>query len=88
MVERDQLIEIGVAVATVIVMLGTMISIGSTYGGDSGTLSADGGQLLVMAITGFIFLMLVVGITLAYVLNDPEDGLESDETDADAGSAI
>ncbi|WP_339105252.1 hypothetical protein [Haloterrigena salinisoli] len=89
MLDREQIIEIGVSVSMVLLMLGAMITIGTQYGGSSGTLSPEGGELLVGTITGFIVLMLAVGIGLAYVLNDPEDGLEADdETDADTGSAI
>ena len=89
MLDREQLIEIVVAGSTVFLLLGTMIGIGTRYGGEHGTLSPEGGELLVYAIVGFIFLMLIVGIVLAYVLNEPGDGLDSDdETDADAGSAI
>lgn len=89
MLEREQLIEIAVAVTAVFVMLGSMIWIGTTYGGNSGVLEPDGAQLLIYAIVGFIFLMTGVGITLAYVLNDPEDGLENDtEDDVEAQNAV
>lgn len=89
MLDREQIIEISVSVSMVLLMLGAMITIGTQYGGSSGTLSPEGGELLVGTIVGFILLMLAVGIGLAYVLNDPEDGLEADdETDADTGSAI
>lgn len=87
MLERDQIIEIAVAVTTVLLMLGAMIFIGSAYGGDNGTLSSEGGELLVMVIVGFILLLTAAGIGLAFLLNDPEDGLESDD-DADAQSAV
>ncbi|MDQ2051821.1 hypothetical protein RBH26_15185 [Natronolimnohabitans sp. A-GB9] len=86
MLERERIIEIVVAVAAVLLMLGTMAFIGSEYGGDNGVLSPEGGELLVGAIIGFIFLLLGVGIALAFVLNDPEDGL--DDTDAETGSAV
>ncbi|QFU82029.1 DUF7472 family protein [Natronorubrum aibiense] len=78
MVEREQLIEIVVAVTAVFLMLGAMIGIGSQYGATNGGLSPEGGQLLVGAIVGFIVLLTAVGVALAYVLNDPDDGLETD----------
>ncbi|WP_247003314.1 DUF7472 family protein [Halosolutus gelatinilyticus] len=87
MVDRQQIIEIVVAVTAVVLMLGTMISIGSMYGGDNGALSSDGGKMLVGAIIGFIFVMTAVGIGLAFVLNDPEKDVETDE-DADARNAV
>lgn len=86
MLERERIIEIVVAVTAVFLMLGVMISIGSQYGSDNGTLSPEGGEMLVGAIVGFIFLMTAVGLVLAYVMNEPGEGLEDD--DADAGSAV
>lgn len=87
MLDRDQILEIVVAVSSVVLLLGVMARIGSEYG-NGATLSPEGGELLVGAIIGFIFLLLAVGLVLAYVMNEPGDGLESDETDADAGSAV
>lgn len=87
MLERDRIVEIVVAVSSVFVMLATMLWIGFTYSGDNG-LSEDGGQLLVVAIVGFILLLTTAGVALAYTLNDPEEGLESDDADADAKSTV
>ncbi|SFC27877.1 hypothetical protein SAMN05444422_106189 [Halobiforma haloterrestris] len=84
MLERERIIEIVLAVSAVLLMLGTMIGIGYTYGADGGVLSQDGAELLVGAIIGFIVLLTAVGIGLAYILNDPDDGLD----DADAQSAV
>ncbi|GAB7019166.1 hypothetical protein [Halostagnicola sp. A-GB9-2] len=81
MLERERIIEIIVAVFSVAVMIGTMVHIGSTYSGTNNALSPEGGEMLVAAIVGFVFLLVAVGIVLAYVLNDPEDGLE-DEPEA------
>lgn len=86
MLDREQLIEIGVAVSAVVLMLGAMITIGSEYGSES-ALSPEGGELLVGAIVGFILLLTAVGLVLAYVMNEPDDGLEADDDDADAQSA-
>ncbi len=86
MLERERIIEIVVSVASVILMLGVMIGIGSEYGTDNGTLSPEGGELLVGAIIGFILLLTAVGLVLAFLLNEPEDGLETDD-DPDAQSA-
>ena len=82
MLERDRLIEIAVAVTAVFVMLGVMLWIGFTYGGENG-LSEEGSHLLIGAIVGFIFLLTAVGVGLAIALNDPEDGVESDGSGAD-----
>jgi hypothetical protein len=82
MLERERIIEIVVAVSAVFLMLGAMVFIGTEYGGVDGTLSPEGGEMLVGVIIGFIFLLTAVGIGLAYALNDPEDGLEDDDADA------
>ncbi|EMA38234.1 DUF7472 family protein [Halobiforma nitratireducens] len=87
MLERERIIEIVVAVSSVFLMLGVMIGIGLEYGADNSLLSPDGAELLVGAIIGFIFLLTAVGIGLAYVMNEPGDGLEDDADDADAKSA-
>ena len=82
MLDREQIIEIVVAVAAVLVMLGTMLVIGDTYGGDDSILQPDGGEILVGAIVGFILLLTLVGIVLAFVMNEPGEGLEDDDADA------
>ncbi|WP_254521600.1 DUF7472 family protein [Natrinema caseinilyticum] len=75
MLDREQIIEIVVSVGAVLFMLAAMVYVGSTYGIDS-TLSPEGGWMLVWVIAGFILLLTAVGIGLAYMLNEPEDGLE------------
>ncbi len=80
MVEREQIIEIVVAVTAVFLMIGTMVGIGVNYGGEGGTLSEAGGEMLVGAIVGFVVLMTLVGIALAFALNDPDDGSDSQNT--------
>lgn len=77
MPDREQLIEIAVAVGSVLVMIGVMVAVGTTYGTDGG-LTEEGGEILVGVIVGFILLLTAVGIGLAFALNDPEDGLEED----------
>ncbi|ELY88364.1 DUF7472 family protein [Natrialba taiwanensis] len=74
MLEREKLIELVVAVSTVLLLLGAMVAIGVTYGGDDGVLTPDGARLLVGAIVGFILLVTSAGFGVAYALNDPEDG--------------
>jgi hypothetical protein len=86
MLERERLIEIVAAVTAVLLMLGAMIFVGTEYGGVDGTLSPEGGEMLIGVIIGFIFLLTAVGIGLAFLLNDPEDGLEDD--DAETESAV
>ena len=81
MLERERLIEIAVAVPVVALMIGAMMMIGSNHAAN-GALSAEGGQLLLGSIVGFIALMFVVGVVLAFLTNDPEDGLE-DATDTE-----
>ncbi len=74
MLERDRIIEIVVAVSAVFLMLGVMIVIGINYGGEDSALSPEGGELLVGAIVGFIALLTIVGVGLAFALNEPENG--------------
>ncbi|AGB30077.1 hypothetical protein C488_19467 [Natrinema pellirubrum DSM 15624] len=82
MLDREQLIEIVSAVGAVLLLLATMIAIGSSYTADNGSLSSEGAQLLVVAITGFILLVTAVGIGLAYTLKDEEDlDATADETE-------
>lgn len=76
--ERERIIEIVVAVAAVLLMLGVMMGVGLTYGDDDGGLSAEGGEMLVGAVVGFILLLTLVGVGLAYALNDPEDGPDAE----------
>ncbi|NGM68617.1 hypothetical protein G6M89_06270 [Natronolimnobius sp. AArcel1] len=87
MLDREQLIEIVVSVGAVLGMLGTMIWIGTTYGDESGVLQPEGGELLVYTIIGFIILMTVIGILLAFVLNDPSNEIEDDSDDLEAQNA-
>ncbi|RQG89138.1 hypothetical protein EA462_12260 [Natrarchaeobius halalkaliphilus] len=82
MLDRERVIEIIVAVSAVLVMLGVMFYIGVTYGGENSVLSPDGAEMLVGAIVGFILLLTAVGIGLAFVLNEPGDGLEDEDTEA------
>ena len=77
MLERERIIEIVVAVFSVFVMIGVMVWIGVTYG-DEGVLTEEGGTILVAAIIGFIVLLTAIGVALAFIMNDPEDGLEAE----------
>ena len=77
MLERERIIEIVVAVSSVLLMIGVMVTIGLNYG-DESTLTEEGGTMLVAAIIGFIILLTLVGVALAFVMNDPEDGLEAE----------
>ncbi|WP_331235636.1 DUF7472 family protein [Natronorarus salvus] len=66
-VEREALVEIVVSVAAVGSFVGVIVLIGRTFN-ESG-LSGDGALALISAIVGFILLMSVVGIALAYYMN-------------------
>lgn len=80
--ERERIVEAVVAVAVTALMFGAMFVIGSNYGGEDGGLSATGGEMLVYAIIGFIVLLTVLGVGLAYTLNEPESE-ETNAADAD-----
>ncbi|MCU4752976.1 hypothetical protein OB919_13485 [Halobacteria archaeon AArc-curdl1] len=80
MLERERLIEIAIALPVVLMMIGAMMLIGENYTTND-TLTAEGGEVLVGAIIGFIFLMLAVGFVLAYVTAD-EDEEPSSEGDS------
>ncbi|SDR27578.1 DUF7472 family protein [Natronobacterium texcoconense] len=82
MLERKQIIEIAVAVSSVLLMIGAMIGIGMMHGGDDSILTPEGAELLVWAIVGFVLLLTIVGIGLAFLLNEPGEGLEDENTDA------
>ncbi|GAB3041877.1 DUF7472 family protein [Natronobiforma cellulositropha] len=89
MLERERIIEIVAAVCAVLIMLAAMYWIGVTYSdANASVLDAEGGEMLVGAIVGFIFLMTAMGVGLAYTLNDPEDGLETDEAETDAKNTV
>ncbi|OLZ42495.1 hypothetical protein A6E15_16670 [Natrinema saccharevitans] len=88
MPNREQLIEIVSAVGAVLLVLAAMIAIGSSYTADNGSLTPEGAQLLVAAITGFILLLTAVGIGLAYTLNDGGDGLEADDDEAETNGTF
>ncbi|WP_255169169.1 DUF7472 family protein [Natrononativus amylolyticus] len=81
MLERERIIEIVVAVTAVALMIGVMVGIGTNYTVNDTELTAEGGEMLVGAIIGFIILLTFIGVGLAYALNDPEDGLEEEDAE-------
>ncbi|MFP8957822.1 hypothetical protein ACLI4Y_13940 [Natrialbaceae archaeon A-CW3] len=83
MLERERLIEIAIAIPVVALMIGAMMTIGERYA-TNGDLTAEGGQALVGAVIGFVVLMFLVGIVLAYLTNGPEDGLETEDSSENA----
>lgn len=83
MVERERVVEAGVAIVCVLVMLGVMMWIGDAYGADNG-LSEEGATALVAAIVGFILLLLAVGVGFAFAFNEAGEGPEPDDADAEA----
>lgn len=66
-VDRETVVEIVVSVGAVGLFVAVLVGIGSTY--NDGGLSADGGLVFVGAITAFVVLMSLVGVGLAYYLN-------------------
>ena len=84
MLERERIVEIVVAVAAVLTMIAAMLWIGATYGDENG-LTGEGTDMLVWTIVGFIFLLTVIGVGLAYALNPPEEST-ADDADADAAT--
>jgi NADH:ubiquinone oxidoreductase subunit 6 (subunit J) len=66
-VEREAVVEILVSVGAVGAFVGVIVLIGQTFN-ESG-LSGDGALALIGAIVGFILLMAVVGIGLAFYMN-------------------
>ena len=69
MLERSRIVEIVVAVSTVVVMIAVMAVIGHSYS-ENGYLSMEGAQLLVGAIVGFVLLSTAIGVGLAFALDD------------------
>lgn len=80
MLERDRIVEIVAAVGAVVAMLVAMYWVGTTYGNGE-SLGAAGGELLVLTVVGFVFVLTAVGVGLAYLLNEPGEGIEDEETD-------
>ena len=66
-VDRDTVVEIAVSVGAVGLFVAVIVAIGSAY--NQGGLSTDGGMALVGAITGFVVVMSLLGLGLAYYLN-------------------
>ncbi|MEM4782291.1 MAG: hypothetical protein QXG03_12140 [Halalkalicoccus sp.] len=66
-IERETIVEIVVSVGAVGLFVAVLVGIGDAY--NQGGLSADGGLILVGAITAFVVGMSVVGLALAYYLN-------------------
>lgn len=61
-IERETLVEIAVSTVAVVLFVGALVAVGTTYG--SSQLSSEGGIALVAAILGFVVLMSVVGVFL------------------------
>lgn len=90
MLERERVIEIVISVVAVLLMIGIMLVIGSEYSTPESTLSPEGGELLVVAIVGFIALLTIIGVVLAFVLNEAPSTTDADvdaNADADANGS-
>lgn len=66
-VDRDTVVEIVVSVGAVGLFVAVLFGIGTAYNQDG--LSTMGGVAFVGAITAFVILMSLVGVGLAYYLN-------------------
>ncbi len=66
-VDRDTVVEIVVSVGAVGLFVAVLLGIGTAY--NQSGFSSDGGVALVGAITAFVVLMTLVGVGLAYYLN-------------------
>ncbi len=66
-VDRETVVEIVVSAGAVGLFVAVLIGIGGAY--NQGGLSASGGMALVGAIAGFVVVMILVGVGLAYYLN-------------------
>lgn len=66
-VDRDTVVEIVVSVGAVTLFVAVIVAIGDAY--NRGGLSTDGGMALVGAIAGFVVVMSVLGLALAFYLN-------------------
>lgn len=66
-IERETIVEIIVSVGAVGLFVAVLVGIGDAY--NQGGLSADGGIALVGAIVAFVIGMSIVGLGLAYYLN-------------------
>lgn len=77
--ERERILEILVAVPGVLAFIGVLVYLGSEFNDES--LSQEGGLMLVAAIAGFVLVMSIVGIGLAYLKNPAS---EDESADADA----
>ncbi len=67
-IERGRVLELIASVAVVLTFVGIIIAIGQTYNTDAS--EPGGGLIFVGAIAGFVIVMSIVGIVLAYVLNE------------------
>lgn len=66
-VDRNTVVEIAVSVGAVVLFVAVIVAIGDAY--NRGGLSTDGGMALVGAIAGFVVVMSLLGVGLAYYLN-------------------
>ncbi|WP_435365467.1 DUF7472 family protein [Haloarchaeobius sp. DYHT-AS-18] len=71
--DSETLKEVVVSSGAVVTIIGIMVYIGMTYGGDNGVLTSEGGQILAYAIAFFVVLMAVIGYTRKYWLDLDEE---------------
>ncbi|WP_247730145.1 DUF7472 family protein [Halovivax limisalsi] len=73
MFDRESLIEMAAAVVCVLVILGGLLFVGSTYG-DGQFLGEEGATMLIAVIVASILFATMVGVALAYTVSEPENG--------------
>ncbi|MFB6106743.1 MAG: hypothetical protein ABEJ70_07195 [Halobacteriaceae archaeon] len=61
--ERETVVEVGLAIAAVVLFIAVVLAVGATFGGQR--LSVTGGQALVGAIVFFIVVMAATGFWLS-----------------------
>lgn len=71
-IERDRVIEIVAAIGAVTAMIVAMTWVGSQYATD-GSLTEEGGMMLVASVLFFVVLMAVVGVVLAHTVSAEDD---------------
>jgi len=76
--ERETLLQVAVSSVVVLVFVGVLAALGTTFS-TNGSMTQDGGYALVAALAGFIVTMSVAGLVVTRYTADEDD--EDDESD-------